>query len=170
MYKFDIQSMSSFEHQFASYQSYCRMPKVSSCSRTRIRQFNYHIVPFRYRSVFHNVPLNRHNVCTNFDKLTRCYGQIRPAISINSEYGNRKTQEIQEETNEKSFWGAVSLIIGTAVGPGMLGLPAATIKSGPVPSTVAIILSWIYVISSILLVAELSFAVMEEDNLAELEL
>lgn len=167
MYKFDIQSMSSFEHQFASYQSYCRMPKVSSCSRTRIRQFNYHIVPFRYRSVFHNVPLNRHNVCTNFDKLTRCYGQIRPAISINSEYGNRKTQEIQEETNEKSFWGAVSLIIGTAVGPGMLGLPAATIKSGPVPSTVAIILSWIYVISSILLVAELSFAVMEEDNLAE---
>ncbi|KAK1367352.1 Tyrosine-specific transport protein 2 [Heracleum sosnowskyi] len=49
----------------------------------------------------------------------------------------------------------------------MLGLPAATIKSGPLPSTLAIILSWIYVISSTLIVAELSFAVMEEDNLAE---
>ncbi|KAL6209380.1 hypothetical protein ACLB2K_020322 [Fragaria x ananassa] len=71
----------------------------------------------------------------------------------------------QEE--KKSFWGAVSLIIGTAVGPGMLGLPAATIRSGPLPSTLAILLSWLYVISSILLVAELTFAAMEEDGLQE---
>ncbi|XWS42650.1 hypothetical protein CRYUN_Cryun16bG0032100 [Craigia yunnanensis] len=49
----------------------------------------------------------------------------------------------------------------------MLGLPAATIKSGPLPSTIAILLSWVYVISSIILVAELSFAAMEEDGLAE---
>ncbi|MCL7031110.1 hypothetical protein MKW94_010903 [Papaver nudicaule] len=69
--------------------------------------------------------------------------------------------------NEKSFWGAVSLIIGTAVGPGMLGLPSATMKSGPLPSTISILLSWVYVISSILLVAELSFASMEEDKVAE---
>ncbi|KAK9668576.1 hypothetical protein RND81_13G069500 [Saponaria officinalis] len=67
----------------------------------------------------------------------------------------------------KSFWGAVSLIIGTAVGPGMLGLPAATTKSGPLPSTIAILLSWVYVISSIILVAELSFATMEEDGVKE---
>ncbi|KAK3011838.1 hypothetical protein RJ639_010832 [Escallonia herrerae] len=79
----------------------------------------------------------------------------------------QKPQQVNKETQEKSFWAAVGLIIGTAVGPGMLGLPAATIKSGPLPSTVAIILSWIYVVSSILLVAELSFVVMEEDNLPE---
>ncbi|GAB2277845.1 hypothetical protein Dimus_012548 [Dionaea muscipula] len=66
-----------------------------------------------------------------------------------------------------SFWAAVSLIIGTAVGPGMLGLPAATMKSGILPSTIAIILSWVYVISSILLVAELSYVTMEEDGLDE---
>ncbi|XP_050378257.1 uncharacterized protein LOC126795463 [Argentina anserina] len=71
------------------------------------------------------------------------------------------------DPEKKSFWGAVSLIIGTAVGPGMLGLPAATIRSGPLPSTLAILLSWVYVISSILLVAELSFAAMEEDGLQE---
>lgn len=73
----------------------------------------------------------------------------------------------QEAKKGKSFWAAVSLIIGTAVGPGMLGLPAATIRSGSIPSTIALLCSWVYVISSILLVAELSFAAMEEDNAAE---
>jgi len=80
---------------------------------------------------------------------------------------HQKSQEIQEGTHEKNFWGAVSLIIGTAVGPGMLALPAATITSGPFPSTIVILLSWVYVISSIILVAELSFATMEEDGVEE---
>lgn len=80
---------------------------------------------------------------------------------------HQKAQEIQESTHEKSFWGAVSLVVGTAVGPGMLGLPATTITSGPFPSTIVILLSWVYVISSIILVAELTFAVMEEDEVEE---
>ncbi|XP_042517137.1 tyrosine-specific transport protein-like [Macadamia integrifolia] len=78
-----------------------------------------------------------------------------------------KPEQVKEETQEKSFWAASSLIIGTAVGPGMLGLPSATIRSGPLPSTITIVLSWVYVISSILLVAELSFAAMEEDGVDE---
>lgn len=49
----------------------------------------------------------------------------------------------------------------------MLGLPAATIRAGPLPSTISIILSWVYVISSIILVAELTFATMEEDGVDE---
>ncbi|VVA26503.1 PREDICTED: tyrosine-specific transport [Prunus dulcis] len=73
----------------------------------------------------------------------------------------------QGSSQHKSFWGAVSLIIGTAVGPGMLGLPAETIRSGPLPSTIAILVSWVYVISSIILIAELSFAAMEEDGVEE---
>ncbi|RDX65329.1 hypothetical protein CR513_56022, partial [Mucuna pruriens] len=67
----------------------------------------------------------------------------------------------------KSFWGAVGLIIGAAVGPGMLGLPALTIKSGPFPSTIIILVSWLYVISSIIIVAELCFDSMEEDGVEE---
>ncbi|XP_042517140.1 uncharacterized protein LOC122091332 [Macadamia integrifolia] len=78
-----------------------------------------------------------------------------------------KPEQAKEETQEKSFWAAVSLIIGTAVGPGMLCLPSATIRSGPLPSTIIILLSWVYVLSSILLVAELSFAAMEEDGVDE---
>lgn len=80
---------------------------------------------------------------------------------------SEKFPETGEGGKEKSFWGAVGLIIGTAVGPGILGLPAATLKSGPLPATIAIVLSWVYVISSIILVAELSFAAMEEDAVAE---
>ncbi|KAI4350383.1 hypothetical protein L6164_004842 [Bauhinia variegata] len=90
------------------------------------------------------------------------------AILVYNTNKNQSPGEIQDGTTKgKSFWGAVSLIIGTAVGPGMLGLPALAIKSGPFPSTLLILLSWVYVISSIILVAELSFAAMEEDGVQE---
>ncbi|CBI29918.3 unnamed protein product, partial [Vitis vinifera] len=93
-------------------------------------------------------------------------------IPISVTYGDHaaaphEPPPVHRQTQGKNFWGAVSLIIGTAVGPGMLGLPAATIRSGPLPSTISILLSWVYVISSIILVAELSFAAMEEDGVAE---
>ncbi|GLJ50214.1 hypothetical protein SUGI_1068800 [Cryptomeria japonica] len=65
------------------------------------------------------------------------------------------------------FLTAVGLIMGAAVGPGILGLPAATLNAGPLPSTMTILGSWVYVISSILLVAELSCAVMEDKGLDE---
>ncbi|KAJ8432717.1 hypothetical protein Cgig2_001935 [Carnegiea gigantea] len=82
-------------------------------------------------------------------------------------YEGSKLAQKEEEKGNKSFWAAVSLIIGTAVGPGMLGLPAANMRSGALPSTIAILLSWVYVISSIILVAELSFATTEEDGVKE---
>ncbi|CAL1382221.1 unnamed protein product [Linum trigynum] len=76
------------------------------------------------------------------------------------------SQDLQQGV-KKNFWGAVTLVIGTAVGPGMLGLPAATMKAGALPSTIAIVLCWLYVISSIILVAELSFDAMQEDGVSE---
>lgn len=81
---------------------------------------------------------------------------------------NPSKNEVPNGTSKgKSFWGAVGLIIGTAVGPGMLGLPALTIKSGPFPSTIIILFSWLYVISSIIIVAELCFDSMEQDGVQE---
>lgn len=53
---------------------------------------------------------------------------------------------------------AVGLIMGTAVGPGILGLPAATLQAGLIPSSVVIVGVWAYVMASVLLVAELSYA------------
>ncbi|BAU01796.1 hypothetical protein LR48_Vigan10g176400 [Vigna angularis] len=90
------------------------------------------------------------------------------AISENDATIVNNKDEISDGASKgKSFWGAVGLIVGTAVGPGMLGLPALTIKSGPFPSTIIILASWLYVISSIMIVAELCFDFMEEDGVEE---
>ncbi|MED6169652.1 hypothetical protein PIB30_023204 [Stylosanthes scabra] len=96
---------------------------------------------------------------------------LSPFIKYSSSNATQETSKNDGNDNnkkkKKSFWGAVGLIVGTAVGPGMLGLPSLTIKSGPFPSTIIILLSWLYVISSIILVAELTFAAMEEEGLDE---
>lgn len=114
--------------------------------------------------------------CRQFALAVRCKNQNNSTICVSLENGgydacalekSYSLEKVHQETPEKNFWGAVGLIVGTAVGPGMLGLPAATLKSGPVPSTFALILSWLYVISSVILVAELSFAVMKQDSVAE---
>ncbi|XP_009611951.1 uncharacterized protein [Nicotiana tomentosiformis] len=102
----------------------------------------------------------------------RCVKHKPLAVSLNANEANFSDEQCNVEekievAQEKSFWGAVSLVVGTAVGPGMLGLPALTVKSGPLPSTIALLLTWVYVISSIILVAELSFAAMEEDGVDE---
>ncbi|KNA13766.1 hypothetical protein SOVF_113150 isoform A [Spinacia oleracea] len=105
------------------------------------------------------LPLFKPNLHNAAQSVVKCFAR-------DETHDSKLTQQGQKQ-EKKSFWAAVSLIIGTAVGPGMLGLPSATIKSGPLPSTVAILLSWVYVISSIILVAELSFATMEEDGVKD---
>jgi amino acid permease len=116
-----------------------------------------------------HVPLRCHRA---FFTVSSC--DYKPLCLSPSRVSNQEPGLISEEPNntgvakpEKNFWAAVSLIVGTAVGPGMLGLPACTIKSGLVPSTLTIFISWVYVVSSIILVAELTFATMEELNLEE---
>ncbi|KAL5995012.1 hypothetical protein ACLOJK_025070 [Asimina triloba] len=102
--------------------------------------------------------------------LPSCTTQSRPnfpVVSDASDSSTNPTPELKQESDGNSFWAAVSLILGTAVGPGILGLPSATIQSGPLPSAIAVVISWVYVISSILLVAELSFAAMEEGGVDE---
>lgn len=123
--------------------------------------------PPSYRSTLtprtHNLILSHIASCTTHNDNT-----VAEDFDVNFQHQkSRQVEQQQEGTHEKNFWGAVSLIIGTAVGPGMLSLPAATIKSGSFPSTIVILLSWLYVVSSIILVAELSFAAMEEDGVEE---
>ena len=63
-----------------------------------------------------------------------------------------------------SILSAVGLIMGTAVGPGILGLPAATMSAGLIPATAVILCAWAYVMASVLLVVELSCAIMAEQG------
>ncbi|VVB07273.1 unnamed protein product [Arabis nemorensis] len=162
-----ISSSSTLSKSFLFHQN--PLPRKLSCRRS----FPNCLSPPTLFTTDYQKPISR-NVSHYSPLAVRCRGHNE---SRSSEFtGDEKTETLQkmedlEITHEakkgKSFWAAVSLIIGTAVGPGMLGLPAATIRSGSIPSTIALLCSWVYVISSILLVAELSFAAMEEDNAAE---
>lgn len=127
----------------------------------------------------HKMPILVRQMDSSHERLSifiRCRRLKSTAVPLDAENDFARASELDEShnlqkpdqgTQEKNFWGAVGLILGTAVGPGMLGLPAAFLKSGPVPSTITLMFSWLYVISSIILVAELSFAVMEEDGVSE---
>ncbi|KAF5473676.1 hypothetical protein F2P56_005649 [Juglans regia] len=154
-------------------------PRSNHAAHFHFHSTQHPMPPPNHRPILH-VPISpvfnprTHNF-SRIARCTTCNGLALPAIPVNNDAKSdadnltehHKSQGVQEGTGEKNFWGAVSLIIGTAVGPGMLGLPAATISSGPFPSTIVILLSWVYVVSSIILVAELSFAAMEEDGVEE---
>ncbi|MEB3179310.1 MAG: aromatic amino acid transport family protein [Nostocaceae cyanobacterium] len=55
-----------------------------------------------------------------------------------------------------------ALVAGTTVGAGILGLPAVTMPSGVVPSTVLLIAVWIYTLVSGLLIAEANLNTMRQ--------
>lgn len=136
---------------------------------TRFPNLNTTVIPF-FAGNAHILPLITKSASRNGIALSATLSDEGDERIVNNPSKNESSGEVHYgngKTKAKSFWGAVSLIIGTAVGPGMLGLPALTIKSGPFPSTILILLSWVYVISSIILVAELSFAAMEEDGIEE---
>ncbi|BAY22976.1 aromatic amino acid permease [Calothrix sp. NIES-2100] len=59
-----------------------------------------------------------------------------------------------------SVLGSTALIAGTTVGAGILALPAVTLPSGVVPSTVLLIAVWLYTLVSGLLIAEASVNTM----------
>lgn len=59
-----------------------------------------------------------------------------------------------------SLLGCTALVAGTTVGAGILALPAVTLPSGIVPSTVMLIAVWIYALASGLLLAEVNVNAM----------
>lgn len=56
--------------------------------------------------------------------------------------------------------GSTALVAGTTVGAGLLALPAYTLQSGVVPSTVLLIAVWLYALVSGLLIAEVTLNAM----------
>ncbi|AFY35241.1 amino acid permease [Calothrix sp. PCC 7507] len=53
-----------------------------------------------------------------------------------------------------SVLGSIALVAGTTIGAGILALPAVTVSSGVVPSTVLMIGAWVYALVAGLLIAE----------------
>ena len=55
-----------------------------------------------------------------------------------------------------SLLGSIALVAGTTVGAGILALPAKTLAAGFVPTSVALLVSWVYMASSGVLMAEVN--------------
>ena len=69
-----------------------------------------------------------------------------------------------------SVLGNTALIVGTTVGAGIIGLPAVTLPSGIIPSTIAIIFVWFYTLISGLIIAEVTLNIMRVEGIPHLGL
>ena len=76
--------------------------------------------------------------------------------AIASGRGNAKitqasnTEQISSKVDaaDNQLFNAISLVAGTTVGAGILALPSVAIESGFVPSSVALIGSWIFMVTT----------------------
>ncbi|BAY11227.1 amino acid permease [Calothrix sp. NIES-2098] len=84
---------------------------------------------------------------------------MQTAIASNQEqvtrlFSNLEFNGKQLTHQPGSVLGSTALVAGTTVGAGILALPAVTLPSGVVPSTVLLIAIWLYTLVSGLLIAE----------------
>lgn len=59
---------------------------------------------------------------------------------------------------------AIALTAGTIIGAGILALPTVTYSAGVIPSTITLTAVWIYIVTSMLLLAEINLKVMYEEG------
>lgn len=59
---------------------------------------------------------------------------------------------------------AIALIAGTIIGAGILALPTVTYSAGVIPSTITLTAVWIYIVTSMILLAEINLKVMYEEG------
>ncbi|AUS99467.1 tyrosine transporter [Nostoc sp. CENA543] len=78
---------------------------------------------------------------------------INPATRL---FSRLELNESQLTHQPGSVFSSTALIAGTTVGAGILALPAVTLPSGILPSTVLLILVWLYTLVSGLLIAEVN--------------
>ncbi|OUC14325.1 MAG: tyrosine transporter [Alkalinema sp. CACIAM 70d] len=67
-----------------------------------------------------------------------------------------------------SVLGATALVAGTTIGAGVLALPAVTLPAGVIPSTIALLLAWLYAVISGLLIAEVNLQMMYQSGVPTL--
>ncbi|XP_020263484.1 uncharacterized protein LOC109839466 isoform X4 [Asparagus officinalis] len=74
--------------------------------------------------------------------------------------GGRSLNDQQPEKKRGTIVGAVSLIVGTSIGSGILALPDKTSPAGFIPSAVAITLCWLVLVIEALLLVEINVHLM----------
>ncbi|MFM7363923.1 MAG: amino acid permease [Cuspidothrix sp.] len=95
--------------------------------------------------------------------------------TVNQQPVTRLFSHIKFEDNKYqhqpgSVSGNIALIVGTTIGAGILGLPAVTLPSGIIPSTILLIGVWLYTLISGLLIAELTINLMRVEGITHIGL
>jgi tyrosine-specific transport protein len=85
-------------------------------------------------------------------------------------FSHLKFENNQFKHQPGSVFGNTALIVGTTIGAGSLGLPAVTLTSGIIPSTILLIIVWVYTLISGLLIAELTLNVMHIEGITHIGL
>lgn len=88
--------------------------------------------------------------------VPRLFSNIRYDKNTNSQAGSRYKTRTRAVHESGSIIGAASLVAGTTIGAGILGLPTATAPIGFLPSVGGLLFAWVYMVISGLLIAELS--------------
>lgn len=76
-------------------------------------------------------------------------------------FSNLELSATKLRHSKGSVFDSATLIAGTTVGAGILALPLVTTPAGLLPSTVLMVLSWLYMLISGLLIAEANLQVMQ---------
>ncbi|KMZ62605.1 putative Tyrosine-specific transport protein [Zostera marina] len=94
-------------------------------------------------------------------KTFRCSSQNnKPREKSERLFSNLNQTTMKRESG--SVINGIFLVAGTTVGAGILAIPAVTQESGFIPSTIACILCWMYMVVSGLLIAEVNVNTMRE--------
>ena len=83
-------------------------------------------------------------------------GKVNRLFSSLEYRNDDETSSVVAQHATGSVVGAAALVAGTTVGAGVLALPAATISTGFVPSTAALLMAYVFMTMSGLLIAELT--------------
>ncbi len=94
---------------------------------------------------------------------------MKTVLKSNQEQVTRLFSHLEFDGNKLnhqpgSVLGSTALIAGTTVGAGILALPAVTLPSGIVPSTILLIAVWLYALVSGLLIAEVTLNAMHVEG------
>lgn len=73
------------------------------------------------------------------------------------------------EKKEGTVAGAVALIIGTSIGTGILALPEKAFPAGIIPSSISVIVCWIFLLIEAFLLVEINVALMRKKRRKEEE-
>lgn len=91
----------------------------------------------------------------------QAYGPTRRKYMINA-----RQEEQRKVTKKKgTVAGAVSLIVGTSIGSGILALPLRTSPAGLLPSSISLTICWAFLVVEALLLMEVNVGLLKKKNM-----